>query len=280
MQKRFDVGKAKISVFNTGDLALRPSEILSVPESEWRPLYGDAFDEPHLEPCQGFHIEVSGASIVVDPNEYDVSSPPGSPYRPANYSPPWRLVPQLRDAGISPEAVTHVIITHAHLDHYSGTTFVDREGHHVPTFPRARYYLGRGDWDDPQIQAGLQDPSSTSWGTLGVLHRLGLLELIEGRSELLQGVSIIPAPGETPGHQMVRIGSSGGVLYCLGDLYHFEAEVEHPDWVATWADKRQSSATRKTVAEVASAEDALLAAAHMSVGRLKRTSSGFTWAEA
>jgi glyoxylase-like metal-dependent hydrolase (beta-lactamase superfamily II) len=113
-----------------------------------------------------------------------------------------------------------------------------------------------------------------------VLHRLGLLELIEGRHELLPGVSIIPAPGESPGHQIVKVGSLGETFYCLGDLYHFEAEVEHPDWVATWADREKEPATRKIVAEMVTAEDALLAVAHMPVGRLCRTSSGFRWARA
>jgi glyoxylase-like metal-dependent hydrolase (beta-lactamase superfamily II) len=170
-----------------------------------------------------------------------------------------------------------VIITHAHADHYSGATFVDREGRYVPTFPRARYYLGRRDWEEPKIQAGLQDPDSIQGRTLGVLHRLGILELVDDRRELLPTVSIIPAPGETAGHQIVRIFSSGEAFYCLGDLYHFEEEVEHPDWMPAWGDRGQEPATRKIIAEMVAAEDANVAPAHVPVGRLRRTPSGFKW---
>src|SRR5438552_10915103 len=116
------------------------------------------------------------------------------------------LVQQLRDAGISPEDVSHAIITHAHFDHYSGTTRLDRDGQYVPTFPRARYYLSRRDWAYPEIQTALQDSNSKPGRTIGVLHRLGLLELAEGRHELLPGVSIIAAPGDSHGLQKTRTG--------------------------------------------------------------------------
>jgi hypothetical protein len=69
-------------------------------------------------------------------------------------------------------------------------------------------------------------------------------------------------------------------LYCLGDLYHDPLEVEHPTWMARWADVNTTLASRRRLVEFALAEDALLVPAHMPPGRLEHTAHGVRWVEA
>ncbi len=274
--RTFHLGSATISVINVGDIRFRLAETISVPESEWRPRYGDIFEQTFTFPSQCVHVALPGASVLVDACDFALSFPPDSPYFQPRYQPPPGLIDQLREEGIHPGDITHLIITHAHFDHYSAVT-TQRDGYYIPAFPNASCFLGQADWENLGTRQALQDPDSLDSHTFGVLHRLGLLQLVEGNRELLPGVRIIAAPGESPGHQIIRVHSEGQTLYCLGDLYHHAVEVEQPDWMAEWASREANIASRRALAYAALAENALLVAAHMPVGRLERTASGVSW---
>ncbi len=272
------LGDTIISILNIGDLTITLSEITNVPESEWQQRYADIFGKPLVFPSQCIHIALPGASVLVDANNYALSAPPGYPYAmPDGYQPPPDLLTQLRERGIRPEDITHVVITHAHFDHYAGVTR-EQDGAFVPSFPNARYYLGKPDWENPETQQALGDPYSEDSHTFGVLHKADQLELVEGERELSPEVKIIPAPGESPGHQIVRLSSEGQTLYCLGDLYHHPIEVEHPSWMSQWDDPTTNIASRLALTDAALAENALLIATHIPcIGRLERSESGARW---
>jgi glyoxylase-like metal-dependent hydrolase (beta-lactamase superfamily II) len=276
--RTISLGTATITVINTGNMMLKLSKVMNVPESEWRPRYSTVFEKPLPFPVQSVHIALPGASILVDANNYAIAVPPDSPHLPRNYQPPPGLLDQLHENGILPSDITHLVITHAHFDHYVGIT-IERDGQYLPAFPNARCYLGRADWEDPEMQTSLRDHTTDESRTFGVLHQHGLLELVEGNRDLTPAVQVIPAPGESPGHQLVRLHSEGQTLYCLGDLYHHAVEVEQPTWMATWANPVTILPSRRSLVEAALAENALLIATHMPIGRLQRTPTGITWVE-
>jgi glyoxylase-like metal-dependent hydrolase (beta-lactamase superfamily II) len=127
----------------------------------------------------------------------------------------------------------------------------------------------------------LQDPTSLEARTLGVLQQRGLLHLVEGPLQITEGIDILPAPGETLGHQIVRLQSEGETLYVLGDLFHHAIEVEHPEWMVGWADAETMRATRTWLLQDALADHALLIAAHIAApGRLERVGDGLRWRDA
>lgn len=271
------LGSATVSVINVGDIILSLSQALSVPESEWRPHYAAEFEQALPFPSNCVHLAVPGASILVDANNYEVAFPPTSPFLPPNYQPPPDMITQLREKGISAESITHLVITHAHRDHYVGVTML-QDGQYVPCFPNARCFLNRADWENPDMQEALQDADSVESHTLGVLHRLGLLNLVEGNHHLNSAVSILAAPGESVGHQIVRVHVDGQTFYSLGDLFHHEVEVEHPEWMASWANAESNLASRHALIKAALEENALLVAAHIAdIGRLKQTAKGTRW---
>jgi glyoxylase-like metal-dependent hydrolase (beta-lactamase superfamily II) len=269
-------GAAAIAIINVGDIQFRLSDDVTVPEDE-RAVAPTSFEQLRPFPTQCFHIALSGASVLVDACDYRLSFPPGSPYFRPGYQAPPGLLAQLTELGIRPEDVTHLVITHAHFDHYSGIT-MERDGQIIPCFPNARCFLGRADWEDPEMQQELRNPDSQASRTLGVVQQRGLLELVVGERELLPGIRIVPTPGESPGHQVVRVHSQEQTLYCLGDLYHDPIEVEHPGWMASWAAREATLRSRRELAGAALSEQALLTAAHIAgVGRLEQTASGVTW---
>ncbi len=272
------VGSATVSIINVGDVYLTLSEIMNVPEREWRPQYTGLLDTPMFSPSQCVHIALPDASVLVDAGDFLRSTPPTSPYvPPKSYQPPPDLFAQLLMRGIRPEDITHLVITHAHFDHYAGITR-ERDGRYVASFPNARCFLNKADWEYPETQELLQDPNSEDSLTFGVLQQTGLLQLVEGDFDLLPSITLIATPGELPGHQIVRLSSEGQVLYCLGDLYHHPVEVEHPTWMSVWDDVATNTASRLALTEAALAENALLIAAHIpGVGRLERTTTGVRW---
>jgi hypothetical protein len=82
---------------------------------------------------------------------------------------------------------------------------MEHDGSYIPRFPHARVLLGRADWDWSETQHALLDPHSLESRTFGVLQKHNLLELVEGHPRPDPEVHIIAAPGESPGHQIVRV---------------------------------------------------------------------------
>ncbi len=245
------------------------------------------FRDPNITPEEGAKnpsaglparcavIRLPDTIVLVDASLYHLT--PDSPFYIPGYQPPPGLLARLDQMGIRPEQVAHVIITHTHFDHINGLT-IERDGTYQPAFPSARYYLGQADWDNPDTQADLQKPDSLASHTLGVLQKADLLEMVTGSRQITPEIQIISAPGESPGHQIIRLSSQGQVLYFLGDLYHDTDGVEHPDHMDWWADRDKMLASRAKLVESAVADNALLTAAHIgTVGRLQRTDSGVVW---
>ena len=276
-RQTFHLGTATISVINVGDGQVNLADMLNVPVTEWSPRYATFFEQPLRAPFQCVHIGLSDRSILVDASSYPSLDSPYGKFAIPGYQPPPDLLAQLAEMGVRPEQITHVIFTHWHWDHHSGVT-MERDGHYIPCFPKARHYLGRADWESTDTQKALKDPNAIENHTLAVLHRQGLLDLVEGNRDLGAGIQMLAAPGESPGHQIVRVHSQGQTLYGLGDLYHHPVEVEQPAWSTHWADAPASLASRQSLSESALAERAFLIAAHIpGVGRLERTTTGMRW---
>jgi glyoxylase-like metal-dependent hydrolase (beta-lactamase superfamily II) len=268
------VGDARVTLLNAGDMRLLLSQELEVPEALWRPQYADLFEQPDVCPSLSVYIEHQGDRVLVDANDYRATMTPDSQYALPDYTPPPPIPDQLANLGVQPEDITHMVITHAHWDHYAGATTPVDSGY-APTYPQARYYLGAADWTDAEMQTALQDSTSLEARTLSVLQERGMLHLVAGPEQIAEGIDILPAPGETPGHQIVRVRSAGETLYIVGDVFHHPIEVAHPDWMVGWADARVMLATRNWLLQEALDEQALLTAAHIAtLGRITRADGG------
>lgn len=272
--RQIKLGQATVTVINLGDIYLPLAGYLGVPETDLasrRDLHGLA-DQTTL-PILGVHIQLPHTSLLVDAGIYDVETDPD--YALPDYTPPPALVDQLLEAGIGLDTIEHVIITHRHWDHFNGTTH-EVDGQILPRFPNATYYLGRPDWE--RAEQPLQDPNSLESRTLKVLHQRGVLQLVDGDVDVVAGITIFAAPGETRGHQIVRVQSESETLYCLGDLYHHPVEFTQPDLKVSWANAETIMASRQALTTRALDENALLVATHIpAIGRLRATAKGVDW---
>jgi glyoxylase-like metal-dependent hydrolase (beta-lactamase superfamily II) len=271
--KSFTLGDATISVINIGDIYLPMANHMNVPTSEFvghDDLHG-FMEQVHI-PIQMFHIQLPHTSVLVDAGIYDVMAYPE--YAIPDYTPPASLIEGLAELGIQAKDIEHVIITHRHWDHFNGTT-VEENGQYIPQFPNATYYLGRPDWD--RAEEDLKNPQSVEYRTLQVLQDHGILELVDGDLKIIEGVEIMATPGETRGHQIVRIDAEGHTLYCLGDLYHHAVELDHPEWAVSWA-RDTIFASREIFKKRAREDQAQFVATHIvGVGKFNEGGGNITW---
>ena len=266
------VGDTAVTIINIGDVHEDINRWYEL-SAEERTRYQALLAQPARLPIQCIHLAAPAVSILVDAGAYDY--PPDSPLLIPGYTPPLDLLGGLHQAGIDPVTITHVIITHAHGDHFNALTAPEGD-RWMPVFPNARHYLGRGDWE--AMQPKLQESDSLESRTFGVLHSRGQLELVNHETTVASGISIIPAPGESPGHQVVRVARDSEPFYCIGDLYHLPAEVEQPLWTLSWNDGPTNRRTRALLNERFVAEHALLLATHIAeLGRLQQTANGYAW---
>jgi glyoxylase-like metal-dependent hydrolase (beta-lactamase superfamily II) len=271
-----------ITVTIISDGYIRGKVALPLPETLWRPAIPEADAEGMISYGLNFlHIQAGDASIVVDPSGLDDPTT-GMVDDFAKHYPEYHLTPGLEaglaSIGVTLDDITHVLITHGHLDHYRGMV-TERNGEQVPRFANAHYIVGMGDWH--RFTKHRQDKARTL--CYGTVERAGQLEAVAEDREFVPGVTLIPTPGESPGHCIVRVASGGEQFYYLGDLFHYAAEVEHLEWQDPGRDPVAMRKSRKRLVEKVADSNATLLYTHSPFpgwGRIvssDSSESGYRW---
>jgi glyoxylase-like metal-dependent hydrolase (beta-lactamase superfamily II) len=163
--------------------------------------------------------------------------------------PDWNLrqgafLEDLEKAGFAPSSIDTVICTHLHVDHVGWNTRLEG-GRWLPTFPNARYLLGRREWehwsaeDDENTRTILGD-------SVRPIFDAGLVDLVEADHAVDAAVRLEPTPGHTPGHVSVHITSRGEEAIITGDLVHHPSQFARPHWGAVVdSDAAQADRTRR-----------------------------------
>jgi glyoxylase-like metal-dependent hydrolase (beta-lactamase superfamily II) len=221
-----------------------------------------------IGPAGGWNLRVRAwvirhvdRSILVDTGIGPSSAP-----APAWFGAPGELPTALAEAGISPNSIETVAISHVHDDHIGGT--VTPEG--SPAFPNARYLIRELDWSwqerlarealeardaraqqDPEDEPTEDDEDEVIFETLlRPLADAGVLDLIKGGDdhEIADGIVLHHAPGHTPGHQVVRIRSARDRALLSADTFNHPSQLGRPDWPSgPDAHHAQAAATRRAI---------------------------------
>ena len=113
----------------------------------------------------------------------------------------------LSEVGLAPDDIDTVVMTHLHFDHSGGTTRRTASGAVEPVFRRARHVVQRREWEDA-THPHERNRASYLQENIGPLGEAGLLQLVDGETEIAPGVRVVPTPGHTAGHQSVLIGAA------------------------------------------------------------------------
>jgi glyoxylase-like metal-dependent hydrolase (beta-lactamase superfamily II) len=151
----------------------------------------------------------------------------------AAYHPVVRDVPDLlRACDIELEDVTALAVSHLHFDHCGQNRAFPERPIHVQA---AEYEAAQH--ADYTIRDWLDFPGAR-------------YELVRGEAALLPGVSLVPTPGHTPGHQSMLVDAADGRTAIVGQAVYTRAEWNGDDrpTVSGWAGAWDRAAYRRSVA--------------------------------
>jgi glyoxylase-like metal-dependent hydrolase (beta-lactamase superfamily II) len=152
---------------------------------------------------------------------------------------PEGLLHSLQRLGIRPEEVDAVIPTHLHWDHAGGLTRRDENGGVALTFPNARHFVQRSEWDyalhpDVRSQSAYLADDFTP-----LADGNQIVEFLDGDAEVLPGVEIRYVGGHTPGSQILILRSGEFACALTGDLISQTPHLRVPWNMAADLDPRR-----------------------------------------
>lgn len=191
-----------------------------------------------------------------------------------------KLLDSMHSAGITPESIDSIFITHAHPDHVGGA--LNEKGE--PLFTGATYYICKTEWDfwfsdNTAIPGG-------DWMTELARAKLTPLKakmvMIEQEGEILPGVSVLFAPGHTPGHMVVSFESEGKRLLYIGDTVLHPLHLEHPDWLPVFdVHQDQAAISKRRIFDLVASTGTLVMGQHFppfpNLGHVVKIGGGWEW---
>jgi glyoxylase-like metal-dependent hydrolase (beta-lactamase superfamily II) len=146
-----------------------------------------------------------------------------------NIQHPTTLMGGLDELGLKPEDIHIVINTHLHFDHCGWNTR-RLDGKTVATFPRARYFIQRGEW---QQALNPTERERASYVEEFFMPAQAQTEFVEGDAEIVPGIRVEVVPGHTRNLQCVRIESGSECAYFISDVVPTTAHLPYP-WIMSF----------------------------------------------
>src|SRR5580692_8381063 len=189
------VGDVEVQGISDGILKTSLDLVIGMERAVADKLVGGTADGSLYIPVNNFLIRRDGKTIMIDAGAGNTMQPTLG-----------KLPDNLRAAGVEPDAVTHIVMTHLHPDHANG--LVDDAGN--PHYPNAEIVVHETEldfWTRPDVE---NDEARVKG------YRERIRRIRDG--EDFAGFTPIVAPGHTPGHTCWLLGSGSGGFMAFGDV--------------------------------------------------------------
>jgi glyoxylase-like metal-dependent hydrolase (beta-lactamase superfamily II) len=270
------LGALDLALISDGQVYLDAGAVFGlVPRIMWEPYAGELDDKHRMAlGLNSVLVRSQGRLVLV---ETGVGDKPRGWRRQSSPIGDGNLLAELDALGVQPADIDVVVNTHLHADHCGwNTRYVD--GVLAPSFPNAEYVVMRDEWQsamapDERTRATYIDEN------LAPLADSGQLRLIDGETRLTDAITVVPAPGHSPGHAAIVLSSGGETAVYIGDIAQAAVQLERTAWVSAFDIlPLVSMATKKALVERAIEDGSLIINCHApfpGLGRMTRTSEGY-----
>ncbi len=180
----------------------------------------------------------------------------------------------LAAAGITPDQVDIVVLTHMHGDHIGG---LSNDAGEV-TYGNARYVTGATEHNNWSAAANEGFDAK-------VKPLNDKFTFLDDGGAVVSGITAMAAPGHTPGHFTYMLESNDARMAIIADTTnHYVWSLAYPDWEVRFdQDKAQAAATRRTILGMLATDKIPFAGYHMpfpGVGFVETNGDGFRYVPA
>lgn len=219
--------------------------------------------------------------VSINVNCFALKGPDGITLIDAGTGPSWgpamgHAPAAMAGAGIAPDDVTRVLITHLHGDHALGLFDGDRA-----RFPEAEILVPKADFGFFGDEANRARTPENKQGGFAVAaslkkHYAGRIRSVTGEAH--PGIALIPLPGHTFGHSGYLIEGGSESLLLWGDALHLsDLQASDPEIGLVYDfDATTALASRRAILERAAREGWFVSGGHVEgFRRVVKSGAGF-----
>ncbi|MDR1658317.1 MAG: MBL fold metallo-hydrolase [Deltaproteobacteria bacterium] len=207
-------------------------------------------------------------------NAFLVVFPGGTVLVDTGNGPSANLIPNLKEAGFTPDDITAVLLTHFHPDHIGG--LLDSSGQ--AQFKNAVVYADALE-DDYWIG---QKSNTKAIKALEPYKQSGRYQTFSPGDQVIDGVTAVELYGHTPGHVGFLFEGGQEPFLFWGDIVHvYMVQFALPEVSLTFdVDSKAAAVTRRKIFDEAAQKGYLVAGAHLpfpGMGRVKVSGQAFEY---
>jgi glyoxylase-like metal-dependent hydrolase (beta-lactamase superfamily II) len=281
---RFKIGDFQATVISDGygPFPVWPTFAMNVSEAEVAPVLKANFMQPVIQVTNNILVVDTGRErILVDTGFGEKIGPSFGNFP--------ELGANLRRAGITPESIDLVVISHGHLDHIGG--LVTKSG--APAFPKAHFVFVDTEWNywtggryESEVN-GSPMPDPVKKGTIGAAREnlppvADRSRFVKQGGEITNGVRYVAAAGHSPSHAAILFTSGNKQFMHMGDIAHNPVtSLQHPDWTPVFDyEPAQAITSRKAILDRVATDRVVVMGYHFpfpAIGHVIRHDTAYHW---
>jgi glyoxylase-like metal-dependent hydrolase (beta-lactamase superfamily II) len=280
---RFKIGDFQATVISDGygPIPVGPIFAMNASEAELAPVLKANFMPPVIQVTNNpLVVDTGRERILVDTGFGEKIGPPFGSFP--------GLEENLRRAGITPESIDLVVISHCHLDHIGG--LVTKSG--APAFPRGQFVFVDTEWNywtgnryESEVNSSpMPDPFKQA--TLAAAENLPPVadrsRFVKQGGEITSGVHYVAAPGHSPSHAAILFTSGNEQFIHMGDIAHNPVtSLQHPEWTPVLDyEPAQAIKSRKAILDRVATDGVMVMGYHFpfpAIGHVVRHGTAYRW---